>query len=203
MDEEIVALYDPEDRVGRATGAATRSLVREQNLPHAASGVLVRRSDGRLLVHRRSAGKDLWPSMHDAACGGVVLAGEDPLDAARRELAEEIGVEVEARPGAGGGPVLRPLLTAWYRDDRTHYLAHLYETVWDGGIHFTDGEVEQAWWWTEEELYEHLADPTWPFVPDSRFLLDLLLPGPRASARQAHDPHRSHDPHGSPDCHRY
>lgn len=187
MADEIVALYDPEGAVGRVTGAAARSQVRAQNLPHAAAGVLVRRSDARLLVHRRSAGKDLWPAMHDAVCGGVVLAEEDPLDAARRELAEEMGIEVEARPGAGGAPALRPLLTAWYRDDRTHYLAHLYETVWDGAIHFADGEVEQAWWWTEEELHEHLADPAWPFVPDSRFLLDLLPPEPRA---RSSDPQR-------------
>ncbi len=164
---ETVALYDPDDVVGRVVGSAPRSRVRAENLPHAATGVLVRRSDGRVLVHRRAEGKDLWAGAHDAACGGVVLAGESPDDAARRELAEEVGID---------GAHLRPLLTSWYRDRDTHYLAHVYETVWDGEIAFADGEVAQAWWWPEAELRARLADPAWPFVPDTRRLLELLTP---------------------------
>jgi mutator protein MutT len=50
--------------------------------------------EGRLLLCRRPAGKrhaGLWELP-----GGKFLPGESPLDAARRELAEELGVEALA-----------------------------------------------------------------------------------------------------------
>ncbi len=165
---ELVALLDPDDDSGRAVGTAPRSRVRRENLPHAATGVLVRRSDGFVLVHRRSAGKDLWPGLLDAACGGVLLAGEDPASGARRELAEEVGIDDPA-------VVLEPLGRRWYRDDDTWYLAHLYQVVWDGPVAFVDGEVEQAWWEPPGVVAALLADPASPVVPDTRALLRGLL----------------------------
>jgi isopentenyldiphosphate isomerase len=173
---ELVALYDPDDVTGLVVGAAQRSKVRAQNLPHAATAVLVRRSDGAWFVHRRAQTKDLWPGAHDCAAGGVLLAGESPDEAARRELAEELGIE---------GVAPRALLTAWYRGPDTHYLAHVYEVVWDGEVAFADGEVAAGWWEPESGLRARLADPAWPFVPDTRYLLELLAgdPDPGASGR--------------------
>ncbi len=173
MSEELVALYDPDDVTGRVVDAAPRSRMRAENLPHAASSILLRRSDGRVLVHQRAAGKDLWPSMFDAACGGVIGAGETPEQCAVRELAEEVGVR---------GPALRPLLTTWYRDERTQGLVHLYGATWDGEVRFVDGEVAAAWWLTPAEVAALLVDPARPLVPDSRMLLDLLGPALDGSA---------------------
>lgn len=167
-----MALYDPADAVGRVVGAVPRSVMRRDNLPHAATAVLLRRSTGEWLVHRRAATKDLWPDYHDCAAGGVVLAGEQPERAAARELAEEVGVH---------GVALRPLLRTWYRDDDTHYLAHVFDATWDGEVTFPDGEVAAAWWEPEPSLRARLADPSWPFVPDTRFVLQLL----DAAARRA------------------
>lgn len=171
---ELVALYDPHDPVGRVVGAVPRSRMRAENLPHAATGIIVRRSDGRLLVHRRSATKDLWPAHHDLACGGVLGAGEDPRSGALRELAEEVGIA--AAPGTE--LPLRPLLTTWYRDHQTQGLVYLFETVWDGEVHFADGEVAQAWWMTPAEVDALLADPRRPVVPDTRTLFTLIEPAP-------------------------
>ena len=112
--DELVAIYDPDDDRGRVVGSAPRSQVRAQNLPHAATAVLLTDDDGRIYVHRRTDTKDVYPGTWDAWAGGVVRAGEDPTEAAARELTEELGVH---------GVTLEPLFTAWFRDERIHELA--------------------------------------------------------------------------------
>jgi isopentenyldiphosphate isomerase len=160
--EEVVALVD---RTGAVVGRADRATVRRENLMHAATGILVRDRAGRIYVHRRSAEKDWAPAHHDAAAGGVLTVGEEPLASAHRELAEELGIE---------GAELRPLGAFVYEDDTTRCVDHCYETVWDGPIVHADGEVAWGAWMTLTELAGHLADPTWPFVPDTRALLEHL-----------------------------
>ncbi|GAB7189563.1 NUDIX domain-containing protein [Kineococcus sp. NUM-3379] len=171
---EAVALLGPD---GRVCGQAPRERVRRLNLPHAATGVLLRDARGAVYVHRRTDTKDVYPGAHDCLAGGVVGAGEDPDEAAQRELAEELGVH-----GVG----LRPVLRAWYRDERTHYLAHVYEGRWEERLHGpVRHQVEEVAWgaWTSPaRLARLLADESWPFVPDSRALLARwpggLLPRP-------------------------
>jgi 8-oxo-dGTP pyrophosphatase MutT (NUDIX family) len=168
--EEQVALYDPSSPHGQVIGRAPRSRMRRENLPHAATSVAVRDPQGRIYVHRRTDTKDLFPGAHDVWAGGVVGAGEDPQDAAVRELAEELGLT---------GLTLRPLFTEWYADEHTTYLAHVYDTVYDperdGPIRHQPTEVADGWWSTLDDLADRLADPDWPFVPDGRFCLRLYL----------------------------
>ncbi len=159
---EIVALVD---RTGAVVGSAERSVVRRENLLHAATAVLVRDGQGRIYVHRRSPDKDWAPSHHDAAAGGVLTLGEEPEAAAARELAEELGIT---------GAELRPLGVSVYEDDTTRCVEHCFETRWDGVIRHADGEVVWGAWMPLSELAGHLADPDWLFVPDTRALLARL-----------------------------
>ncbi len=114
---EIVALVD---RTGAVVGSAERSVVRRENLLHAATAVLVRDPGGRIYVHRRSPDKDWAPSHHDAAAGGVMGYDEQPAASAARELAEELGIT---------GVTLRPLGLSVYEDDRTRCVEHCFETT--------------------------------------------------------------------------
>lgn len=161
--EEMVALAD---LGGHVIGSAPRRIVRRDNLLHLATGVIVRNRLGQLYVHRRTPTKDVFPSRYDCCAGGVVAAGEAVEDAARRELAEELGIT---------GVPLRPLLVQPYEDEHTRYVAHVYETVWDGPIRWQPEEVDAGAWWTVEDLQARLSDPSWPFVPDSRLLVEAWL----------------------------
>ena len=160
---ELVGLVDEQ---GRAAGSAPRDVVRRDNLRHCSTGVLVRRpSDGAVYVHLRSPDKDWAPSHHDAASGGVLGPDEDPLAGARRELAEELGIE---------GVEPTPLLVVSYEDDQVRSLVHVFEVWYDGPVRHVDGEVVSGGWMSLPDLVDHLADPDWPFVPDTRAVLDRL-----------------------------
>ena len=162
-----MALYDD---AGRPSGSAPRSRMRAENLRHAATGVVVRDPLGRVFVHRRTDTKDVYPGRYDFTAGGVLLAGESPDEAARREAEEELGVS---------SPLVR-IGEADYGDDHTTYHAFLYETVWDGPVRLQPEEVACGEWMTLEQVGAMLDDPAVSVMPDTATLL-----GPWVRARLA------------------
>jgi isopentenyldiphosphate isomerase len=173
--DELVALVALD---GSVVGFAPRSVVRRDNLLHAATAVLVRSSTGQIYVHLRSPDKDWAPSHHDAAAGGVMTYGEEPRPSAERELAEELGIR---------GAELRSLGTSVFEDDTTRCVEHVFETVWDGPIDFADDEVVWGAWLTLPELGSRLRDAGWPFVPDTRLLLEHLVSDGVGDYARLHD----------------
>ncbi|MGQ4616083.1 NUDIX domain-containing protein [Nocardia sp. R7R-8] len=177
---EQIAVYDA---AGAPVGAAERATVYRDGLWHAGAGVLLRSGDGeRIYVHRRTDTKLVFASMHDCLAGGVVAPGEAPRDTALRELTEELGVTpdpayVSPEPSAtvswDGEWAGRPM--------RCHLFA--YELRYDGPVRHQPAEIAAGWWWTDAELLARLADPAWPFVPDTRLLIADLL----TDARSAQD----------------
>ena len=163
--EELVDVVDEDDRV---IATVSRAWMRAERLPHRGVFVVVRRSDGRILVHRRSADKDIWPSAWDIAVGGVVHSGEAWEAAAVRELAEEVGV-------TGVTPRLRR--AGRYVDGDVVESGRVYEVTWDGPVTFNDGEVVTAEWLTPDELATRLQgeDGAGRFCPDSLALAGDLL----------------------------
>ena len=159
--EELVDVVDEDDRV---IGIVSRARMRAERLPHRGVFVVVRRSDGRILVHRRSADKDIWPSAWDIAVGGVVTAGEAWDAAAERELAEEVGIE---------GAPLTLARAGRYADAEVDEVARVYTVTWDGPVRFVDGEVVAAEWLTPAEIDQRRA--RLPFCPDSVALVSDLL----------------------------
>ena len=163
MTEELVDIVDDDDNV---IATVTRSEMRARRLQHRSVGIAVISTDGRLLIHRRSDVKDIWPGWWDIAAGGVVASGETYEDAARRELAEELGVvDVE----------IECLGQSQYVDEELAALCRGYRIVHDGPFTFADGEVAEARWVTFDELDSMRA--THPFLPDSiALLLPLIAP---------------------------
>nr|WP_202885858.1 NUDIX domain-containing protein [Kribbella sandramycini] len=161
----MVAILDGDNVV---IGAEPRSVMRNRNLRHAATGVVVRNPAGDIYVHRRTPTKDVYPSRYDFAAGGVVAAGEDPYDAVVRELAEELGIT---------GVELVKLPEGDYADDHTRYHAYLYTCVWEGPVTHQPEEVAWGAWMAPAELVARLDDPQWPFMPDTVGLLGAYVRG--------------------------
>jgi isopentenyldiphosphate isomerase/uncharacterized protein YqgV (UPF0045/DUF77 family) len=162
--EELVEWLDD---TGAVIEVVARSRMRAENLLHRSVAVVVQSSDGRLLVHQRSATKDLWPSWWDITAGGVVTAGESVADSARRELAEEIGIHIEADDAD-----LEWLATDRFDGDDSRELCDLYRVVHDGPYTFTDGEVEQALLVTPAEFADMVG--RLPFLPSIAMVLPYV-----------------------------
>jgi isopentenyldiphosphate isomerase len=160
-------LVDVLDDAGRVIATTTRAEMRAQRLRHRAVFVLVVSSDGRLLVHRRSEDKDVWPGRWDLAAGGVLRAGEDDEAGARREIAEELGVELGE---------LELVAEGAYRDERVDEVARVFRARHDGPFRFADGEIVEAHFLDRPALDALIA--TGAVVPDSLALvpLDAVLP---------------------------
>lgn len=87
-------LLDLVDEDGRVVGQATRARCHaDPSLLHQAVHVMVFNGRGELFLQLRSRSKDIQPGKWDSSVGGHVDVGEAPATAARREMAEEIGIE--------------------------------------------------------------------------------------------------------------
>lgn len=159
---ELVDIVDEYDNVLRTV---SRVEMRRDRLRHRAVFILVRNSAGKVLIHRRSEAKDLWPGWWDVAVGGVVASGEAYDEAARRELREEVGIEAEPTEVSSGT----------YDDPDVSLIARCYTVCHDGDVRPQDGEVAEFLWVGLEELSERLAEAR--FLPDSLALFGDRLFG--------------------------
>ncbi len=91
---EIWDLYDKE---GKRTGKTwERQFGNYRQIPdgyyHMVVDILVQHTDGTYLLTKRDMSKDVYPGYWEASAGGSAIAGEEPFEAARRELFEETGL---------------------------------------------------------------------------------------------------------------
>lgn len=87
-------VFDVVDECDRVVGALPRGEIHRRGLRHRAIHVFWSRPDGRLCLQRRSFAKDNCPGLISTSCAGHVDSGEGYLQAALRELSEELGIIV-------------------------------------------------------------------------------------------------------------
>lgn len=117
-----------------------RALVGHHVLVVPAAAVFVSRGDGKLLLLRDSA-SGLWSNP-----GGAIDPGEDPAEAARRELHEETGLVAGHLTllGAYGGD---SFLVTYPNGDRSSYVVIAYGTCKvEGETALQKDEVDAAAW---------------------------------------------------------
>jgi isopentenyldiphosphate isomerase len=163
--DELVDIVDEEDR---ETGVVTRREMRARRLRHRCTYVLVRDGRGRLYVHRRTEGKDVFPGMYDATVGGVVLHGESYDEGARRELEEELGIR---------GADLRFLWKLRYDGEDGPAWGAVYEATWEGPVRPQESEIAWGAFLPLEEVRRMAREL--PFCPDGLLVLERWL-GERA-----------------------
>lgn len=114
LADEILEVVDEHDNV---VGTARRGDIHAQGLLHRAAHVLIFDPAGRLYLQKRSQNKDTHPGKWTTSASGHVDPGEDYLTAARRELDEELGLDLDIEQVGmiPAGPDTEGEFTAVYR----------------------------------------------------------------------------------------
>ena len=129
--DERFPIVDEDDRI---CGEATRGEVHGNNLRHRAVHILIFNEAGEVYLQQRSRGKDLHALKWDSSAAGHVTVGENYKETARRELQEELGVDVSLEK------MFR--LTASPRTD--YEFICVYRGVLSGGVSPNKCEIENG-----------------------------------------------------------
>jgi isopentenyldiphosphate isomerase len=166
--DEIFDLVDLNDHV---IGQVRRGEAhRDPALIHRSVQVLVFAHDGRLLLQRRSASKDLFPGYYCASASGHVASGEDYATTAERELAEELGISVP----------LTYISKALVRSEPETEITALYATVSDGPYQFHPTETNGGKLFAVDEVWDGIIYGDLLVTPALRVAMEEL----RAHAEQ-------------------
>ncbi len=92
VSHELLDVVDENDNV---ITVKTRGEIHALGLMHRAVHILVFNSDDELFLQKRSLNKDEQPGKWDSSAAGHLDSGEDYDDCARREIAEELGIQVD------------------------------------------------------------------------------------------------------------
>jgi len=128
-DAERFPVVSTEDRVLRSVA---RGEVHGNNLLHRAIHILIFHKNGEIYLQKRSRWKDRHPLLWDSSAAGHVDAGEDYDEAAKRELKEELGIEVE----------LEKICKLPATEQTGHEFIWLYRGRYDGQFQLDLGEIE-------------------------------------------------------------
>lgn len=154
-------LVDVLDEAGRVVGVVSRAEMRGRRLPHRCVYILVFNGQGELLIHQRTASKDVFPSYWDVTIGGVVAAGESFDQAALREGQEELGV-----------PIVPEFLYPFhFSDARTVAFGQVYRARHNGPFVLQEEEIVQGLFVPLTEAWNRAAKES--FCPDGLEVLKL------------------------------
>jgi len=138
---EYFEIVDENDQViGRAPRSECHG---NPALVHRVAHVLVFDNNDRLLLQRRSMKKDIQPGKWDTSVGGHLDPGESYLDAAYREMHEELGIE---------GVPLTWLYFSKIRNEIESENVSTYLARYDGEVRFAPDEIDEIRFWSREEI---------------------------------------------------
>lgn len=144
MTSRKAEIFDIVDEHDQVIGQAARSACHgNPALVHRVAHVLVFNSRGELLLQKRSPHKDIQPGRWDTSVGGHLDPGEGYLQAAVREMEEELGI---------CGVPLTFLYYSRMRNEVESENVATYLTRYDGEVVFPVEEIDEVRHWRAEEI---------------------------------------------------
>ena len=147
-------IWDLYNREGEKTGQTwERTFGGYKQIPegyyHMVVDILVQHVDGSFLLTKRDMRKDVYPGYWEASAGGSALAGEEPLEAANRELFEETGLKA----------LSMKLVSHTFRDP-SHSMFYSYLAIVDAdkdSVVLQEGETVEYKWVDDRGLIEYVG----------------------------------------------
>jgi isopentenyl-diphosphate delta-isomerase len=93
--DELIDILTPEGEPTQKT--ALKSEAHKNGWFHATVHIWLFTSDKKILLQKRALTKKVFPGIWDISVAGHIGAGEEILEAAKREILEEIGLELEEK----------------------------------------------------------------------------------------------------------
>ena len=126
---------------------------------HLVVHVCIFNSNDEMLIQQRQPFKDGWPNMWDLTVGGSAIVGDTSQKAAEREVAEELGLEINLSG-------IRPHLTVNF--DRGFDDIYLIEDDVDiTKLQLQPEEVQAVKWAKREEILKMIEKGEFiPYYPD-------------------------------------
>ncbi|MBI4685616.1 MAG: NUDIX domain-containing protein [Nitrospirae bacterium] len=136
-------------REGRIIGLAPRSEIHgNPSLIHRVVHVLVFNKKNKLFLQKRSFKKDVAPGRWDTSVGGHISPGENTIQAAKREMEEELGI-TDCTPEF--------LYTYMHTNPYETELVYTYRCVYDGDISFNKDEIDEVRAWSIDEIQNNIG----------------------------------------------
>lgn len=149
---EYLEVVDEDNRI---IGIADRQEIHEKGLRHRSVHIFIFNTRGDLYLQKRSPSKDQYPEHWDTSAAGHTDPGESPLEAAQRELMEELGLVVELTEVLKYPACLE---TGWE-------FVTLFTARTDDPIHLNLEEATTGNYFTPDRLTQLLSDPLQKIAP--------------------------------------
>lgn len=128
--------------------------------------VFLSNKENQVFLQLRAKDDDSYPGCWDFTAGGTIDKGEEPGDAAKRELEEEVGVNAELKL-LGKELFMYPSgLREWM---------YIYQGLYEGEFVLDKKEVEKVQSFTHEEIREMVKKEENIFHPECVFVLKKYL----------------------------
>ena len=127
--------FDVVDARDQVVGVESRGVVHATGLRHRAVHLFVFNGRGELFLQKRSPWKDKCPGKWDSSAAGHLDSGESYATAARREAAEELGIDPEQTPLREVGALSASEATGWE-------FVRIFETRHEGPFRWPPEEIE-------------------------------------------------------------
>ena len=142
-------MFDVVDRSDKVIGRASREEVHRKGLLHRSTHLLVFDGYGRVLLQKRSMGKDRFPGRWDSSVSGHVDSGEHYDECIVREAMEEIGIDLAGTPDR--------LFKINACDETDQEFTWVYRTESEGPFYPNEDEISEIGWFTRQEA-SHLVE---------------------------------------------